>query len=315
MSAVALLDEAVAFVRASFTRQQVATVRPYAGEFSAAEMPKISYNCPTILITVLGWKEAEAGARMAGRHVKQHRVVAFVLCKNVKSREARMGEAMAISEALCVVLRQWMPMTQEPYAARLKARGVTVMGLDGEATAENMYGRAVDDAGQALWMVDWRQSAKGEIPLGPVRPAVDYDALPALKTVEIIDTTTGAQTPPPDVVPQDPPTVTEEIIFANPKGPAMPVKTDRTQAAAVPGTFLVPDKTIEADISAQVSAAKRPQLPTPALGSVIGVMVAPGQALINNETQTRFEEDKETPQTVTLTTLCRLEDGCLVRVS
>lgn len=216
MSAVALLDEAVAFIRASFTRQQVATVRPYAGEFSASEMPKISYNCPAILITVLGWKDPESGSRLTGRHAKKHRVVAFVLCKNSKSREARMTEAMAISEALCVVLRQWAPMTQEPYAARLNALGVTVMGLDGEATAENMYGRAVDDAGQALWMVDWYQCAKGVIPLGPVRPAVAYDDLPALEHVVIEDSVHVNQTPATPPSGDAAPTVTEKIDFVNP---------------------------------------------------------------------------------------------------
>ncbi|MFI5443656.1 hypothetical protein [Polaromonas sp. UC242_47] len=64
-----------------------------------------------------------------------------------------------------------------------------------------------------------------------------------------------------------------------------------------------------------ISGKPKTPLPMPALGSTCGVMVAEGQVLVNNETGARFEEGKETPQTVTVTTLRRLEDGCLVRVS
>lgn len=216
MSAVALLDQAVAFVRASFTRQQVVTVRPYAGEFSAAEMDKISYTCPAILLTVLGWKEPQPGGRLTGRHAKNHRLVAFIVCKNGKNREARMTEAMALAEALSVVLRQWAPMTQEPYASALKALGVTVMGLDDEASCENLYNRTVDEQGQALWMVDWYQCAKGVIPLGPTRPAVPYDQLPALTSVVIEDTAHVNQTPGVMAAPDAPIAVTEKIDFVNP---------------------------------------------------------------------------------------------------
>lgn len=216
MSAVVLLEQAVAFVRASFTKQQVVTVRQYAGEFSAAEMKNVSYTCPAILLTVLGWKKPEAGHRLTGRHAKNHRLVAFVVCKNGKSREARMAEAMQLAEALSVVLRQWAPMTQEPYASALNALGVTVLGLDDEPTGENLYNRAVDEQGQALWMVDWYQCAKGVIPLGPTRPAVPYDQLPVLTSVVIEDTVhvnqVPAVAPPVEAVPA----VTEKIDFVNP---------------------------------------------------------------------------------------------------
>ncbi|MES1977554.1 MAG: hypothetical protein V4451_05925 [Pseudomonadota bacterium] len=62
-------------------------------------------------------------------------------------------------------------------------------------------------------------------------------------------------------------------------------------------------------------AEKAAQLPPAALGAVINVKVAEGQKLRNNETGAFFEEDKATPQTVTVTTLRRLEDGCLVQVA
>lgn len=63
------------------------------------------------------------------------------------------------------------------------------------------------------------------------------------------------------------------------------------------------------------SSAKAAELPPAALGTVINVVVAEGQVLVNNETGVRFEEGKTTPQTVTVTTLRRLEDGCLVQVA
>ncbi|OYZ76088.1 MULTISPECIES: hypothetical protein [unclassified Polaromonas] len=216
MSAVALLDQAVAFIRASFTKQQVVTVRPYAGEFSATEVGKVSYNCPAILVTLLGWKKPGAESRLTGRHAKNHRLVAFVVTKNAKSREARMAEAMALAESLSVVLRQWMPMQQQPYKSALEALDVTVLGLDDEASCENLYNAAIDKEGQALWMVDWYQCAKGKIPLGPGRPAVDYENLPPLTTVELTHDTHVNQIPPAPPSGDAAPTVTDQINFLNP---------------------------------------------------------------------------------------------------
>ena len=216
MSAVALLDQAVAFVRAGFTKQQAATVQKYAGEFSAAEMKQLSYTCPAILLTVLGWKKADGGAHLTGRHARTARLAAFVVTKNAKDRQARMSEAMALSEALSVLLRQWAPMVQEPSASALSALGVTAGGLEDEASCENLYSRAVDEQGQALWLVDWYQSVKGAVPMGPVRPAVPYAQLPALTTVVIEDSARVNQAPAAAVVPNAPIAVSEKIDFVNP---------------------------------------------------------------------------------------------------
>lgn len=216
MSGVLLLEQAVAFVRASFSKTEVKDVRQYAGEFSQAEMGKVSYTCPAILITLLGWKKPEEGSRLTGRHAKQHRLVAFIATKNAKSREARMAEAMKLAEDLSVVLRQWAPMAQEPYATAIRALDSTVIGLDDEPTCENLYNRAVDEQGQALWMVTWYQCARGAIPLGPIRPAVPYADLPDMRNVEIIDTAFGDQVPDSAVDTGIVPSVEEQINFANP---------------------------------------------------------------------------------------------------
>lgn len=215
MSAVVLLDQAIAFVRAGFTKKEVVTVQKYAGEFSTAEMKHLSYTCPAILLTVLGWKETPAGARITGRHARQVRLAAFVVTKNAKDRQSRMDEAMALSEALSVLLRQWSPMTQEPSASALKALDITVGGLDTEASCENLYNRAVDEMGQALWLVDWYQSVRGAIPIGPSRPAVPYEQMPAMTRVDIEDNTHVNQVPAAAQVPDAPITVTEKIDFAN----------------------------------------------------------------------------------------------------
>ena len=49
----------------------------------------------------------------------------------------------------------------------------------------------------------------------------------------------------------------------------------------------------------------------PALGATCLVRVAAGVVLMNNETGARFEPEKDTPVTVTVTLLRRLHDGDL----
>lgn len=216
MSATVLLDQAVAFMRASLSKQQAVTVRKYAGEFSGAEMKHVSYTCPAVLLTVLGWKAAAPGGRMTGRHARDVRLAAFVVCKNAKDREARMAEAMALAEEVSVLLRQWGPMAQEPYAGALNAKGITASGLNDEPSCENLYNRAVDEQGQALWLIDWYQSVKSNIPIGPARPVVPYELLPNLVAVDIEDTTHVAQGPVTTELPQTPITVTEKVSFTTP---------------------------------------------------------------------------------------------------
>lgn len=216
MSATVLLDQTVAFVRASFTKQQVVMVRKYAGEFNASEMTNVSYTCPAILLTVLGWQKPGGDSRLSGRHARNVRMAAFVVCKNAKDRESRMADAMTLAEQLAVLMRQWAPMTQEPSASAFAALNITAAGLSDEPSCENLFNRTVDKQGQALWMVDWYQDVKGAIPLGPARPAVPYDQLPNLTTVEIEDTTHVAQGPVTVPPPLTPLTVTEKVTFTTP---------------------------------------------------------------------------------------------------
>lgn len=189
MSAEILLEQALAFVRRSFTSKEVKTCEAYGGQFSAAEIAFKSYSCPAILITVLGWQPPPKDARMgAGRHVKQYRLAAFVLYEHVE-RTKRMTGAMALAENLGTVLRQWAPMTEPDNAALL----ATIAGLDYEPKCENMYSRAFDEARQAMFLVSWYQCAMPAVPLGPGRPAVPYSELPDLVAVEINDTVQAGQ--------------------------------------------------------------------------------------------------------------------------
>jgi len=211
MSADILLDQAVAFVRRSFTKSELATVELYGGQFSAEEIPQKSYACPAVFITVLGWQAPPPGSRMTGRHAKQYRLCAFVAFKHA-DRAKRMSGAIGLAERVGIVLRQWAPMT-EPGNAALEA---AIGGLDDEPRCENLYNRAVDKAGQALFALSWYQCAKPVVPLGPDRPAVPYEQLPPLTSVVIEDTVHASQVPavapPVDAVPA----VTEKIDFVNP---------------------------------------------------------------------------------------------------
>jgi hypothetical protein len=151
MSAL-LLERLIAEVRAQFTRQEAATVQAYGGEFSAEEIDKLSFTAPAILITMLGWQaHAPSGnSRMATRRARDARLAAFIVTKHAK-RELRMQQAMLLAEKLALVLRSWQP-------ACLEGDAFEMAGLTEEPSCENLYGRAVDKAGLALWLVSWEQT-------------------------------------------------------------------------------------------------------------------------------------------------------------
>lgn len=154
----ALLDQVQARVREAFTKSEVVTVQPYGGEFSTAEMKQVSYNCPAIFLTVLGWEPLHNGHRLAGKYSRNVRVAAFVAAKHAK-RETRMRLAMGLADKLCLVMRQWMPVNPVDQP-------ITIGPLEEDARAENLYSRAVDELGQSVWLVDWFQ---------PVKPVVSQN--------------------------------------------------------------------------------------------------------------------------------------------
>jgi phage gp37-like protein len=202
MSAL-LLERVIAEVRAQFTRQEAATVQAYGGEFSAQEIDKLSFNSPAILITVLGWSPhvPDATSRLATRQARDARLAAFVVTKHAK-RELRMQQAMLLAEKLALVLRAWRPECLAGDAMQMDV-------LTEEPECENLYGRAVDKAGLALWLVSWRQVVS---PLATDAPLGDWLRL-ELESLARAAAPAAAPTPvPPELI--DKPVVTHELDIA-----------------------------------------------------------------------------------------------------
>lgn len=176
-----LLNATVAQARASFTSAEVRTVQPYAGEFNAVEVGQVSFACPALLVTVLGWQpENDPNVRIAGRHLRRVRMATFVVTKHPE-REKRLEQAMAIAHKLCLALKLWKP-------ASLVTQATAIAPLEDEPSAENLFGRAIDAKGLALWLVSWDQHVSAQVPL---------EQLVDLVRIEITDDTVQGNLPPP----------------------------------------------------------------------------------------------------------------------
>lgn len=192
---VALLDQVQAYIRASFTKAEVVDVLPYGGEFSTAEMGKVSYSCPAIFVTVLGWQPLNGGHRLSGKYSRLVRVAAFVVAKHV-NRDQRMRMGMALAEKLSLVMRQWMPDNTGGLP-------ITMGPLEDDASSENLYSQPVDRLSQSVWLVDWNQA---------VKPVATSTALIDWLSVAIEDTA-RITAPAAAAVGGTPLTVTEKITF------------------------------------------------------------------------------------------------------
>lgn len=192
-----LADAAISYLRAQLPRSMVADLRAYGGEFNAAEADATSYVCPAVLVTSLGWRPEHESRRLAGRDVRSARLAAFVAFKHAR-RDERLRGAALLAEALCVQLRAWRPdSTGLP---------IEIGTLEEEPRAENMYSRAMDAKGQALWLVTWEQCFKSITPLPQL-----YDLL----AIEIVDLVRQGATPEPAPAPAPTPLqVTEDITYA-----------------------------------------------------------------------------------------------------
>ena len=193
----ALLQATVDLIRDAFTRQELATVDRYGGEFSAAEIDRLSFSCPAVLVTVLGWQPPGDRSRLRGKHARAIRMAAFVVTKHAR-RDERMAEAMTLAGRLSVLLRNWVPANTLP---------ITAAALNEAPTAENLYGAAIDKQGLALWLLTWDQDAEPK----PGDGAELFDLL----RVDIEDTTQQGQVPaaapgPTGLV------VTERVDFKTP---------------------------------------------------------------------------------------------------
>jgi len=193
-----LLNLTLAYVREKFTRKEVAEVKEYGGEFSGEEIDKASFSCPTIFIAPLGWTPGATGKRLVGRNTRSVHMAAFVVTKSAGGRGPRMREAMQLAERLSLALRAWTPQDSGlPYA-------VAPLDDDHEPTCENLYGRQVDKAGLALWLVRWQQDVKGRVP-----PVQAFDLL----AVEIASDTQQGVVPETEQPAVPPLSVSHEITF------------------------------------------------------------------------------------------------------
>jgi phage gp37-like protein len=200
-----LLDRAIELVRSQFSRAELATVQAYGGEFSAQEIDKLSFNAPAVLITVLGWSQyqADTKSRMATRRARDCKLAAFVVTKHAK-RELRMQQAMLIAEKLALVLRSWNPAT-----SALPADAMEMAALSEEPTCENLYGRAVDAQGLALWLVSWQQAVSPVLGDGD---GFDGQQLANWLTLELESTAREVPLPAPAPAPLPPALVNKPVV-------------------------------------------------------------------------------------------------------
>lgn len=194
MSAL-LLSAAVDYLRGQFTTAEAATVRMYAGEFSSEEVMRVSFTCPALFVTVLGWQPEHEGKRLSGKYVRNVSMAAFVAYKHAQ-RDQRMTGAMNLADKLGIVLRRWHPDNS--------SSPITIAPLEEDARCENLYGRAIDAQGLALWLVSWKQCMAPQVPVEQL-----YD----LVAIDITDKTRRGTVPAAPTPAPSPLTVTEDVQF------------------------------------------------------------------------------------------------------
>ncbi len=201
-----LLDPVLALLRAGFTKKEVATVQAYGGQFSSGEIDTVSYTCPAIFVTVLGWQPATPGGPLVGPRVRNVRLAAFVATKHAK-REMRMEAAMLIADKLSLLLRNWQPDRALPADYALE-----IAPLREEPSADNLYSRATDEKGQALWLVDWAHCVQAVADPGELVDWLSADIHNLARATE------GPEPPTPPLPPHlvGKPVVSDEITFPVP---------------------------------------------------------------------------------------------------
>ena len=151
MSAQILVDRATAFLRTKFTKQELQTLEIYGGQFNAEEVKAVSFACPAVFVAVRGFRPMPQSRQLTGHNVRAVEMSAFVVTK-MANRTQRMTAAMVLAERVCLALNDWQPDDDGPGSEALD-----VAPLEEDAEAENLYNRAVDIAGLALWVVHWTQ--------------------------------------------------------------------------------------------------------------------------------------------------------------
>jgi hypothetical protein len=167
-----LLDAALSYLRGQFSKREAVDVCDYGGEFAADEVAASTFNAPALLLSPMGWTPARGHERMVGRGALVCHMSCFVVTKGGRDRAERMRSACALAAKLNLALDAWVP-SSEGLPLELAAP-------EPDVRAENLYGRKLDRAGLALWLVSWRQCAKLP-PLG----SPQWAALMDLEAVQI----------------------------------------------------------------------------------------------------------------------------------
>ena len=152
-SRVSLIEQLCVDLDAAFGRKGsrvaglVNQVQLYGGEFTSAELGKVSTASPTVFITALGFSPVTE-SRYVATPARKVNIALFVLTKGEMgkhgARENRMLQAMNIAEHIAAWLPKWNPQNELSSGC---------IGRFDLATAENMFGRQVDDKGLAIWLV------------------------------------------------------------------------------------------------------------------------------------------------------------------
>lgn len=189
---ILLQDQAVDYIRAAFTQKEAFDVKAYSGEFAAEEIMRSQFKCPAVLVGVLGWGKPGAGDYLRTVKARVVHMVAFVVADQV-DRQARMRTAGGICDKLDLLLQAWRPEDDEQPAE--------IASPQDDIVVENLYGRAADKAGMALWMVRWRQCLQPKAGDGGLFDWVGIDIESTVKAVH--DQGDTPEPPPPLAVTHD----------------------------------------------------------------------------------------------------------------
>lgn len=159
-----LMDEIKARIKA-IPGKLFVSVENYGGEFSSDEVDFKSFSAPAAFVSCLGWRKVDRPLLLSGKYIWRARIAIFIATKETK-RDSRMVSAMSRAAVLSAHFQGWRP---EACSGRAE-----------DIDSENLYNRAIDKKGLALWMVSWWHEIELEDGQTP-----GHDDLSDLKRVEI----------------------------------------------------------------------------------------------------------------------------------
>jgi len=173
------MDQARRYLRAAFKPEEVVDVTFYGGQFSAQEVGQLGFKTPALLVAGLGWSAPRSTDRLAGKRARAVHMAVFVVT-GTGTREERMLEAQLLAERVDALLVDWSPVNAPDQAAEVAAPEPGVR-------CENVYNRAVDAKGLALWLVTWRQCVKANQASPQTYELLGIDIVSHVRTRPVVD--------------------------------------------------------------------------------------------------------------------------------